>query len=148
MCLAIFAAKCNIYDVDKVRADAMTLLPHFNSLNPSRPFTEDDVDSALECLDGRYVTFPRADIAKLSNIDIPRNKRNGRKRPQHIAMVNATRKMRRDVFGEDEYKNSGRPRGAVRRQTRYALMPPSTQASANARSPLPSACQKRPSISG
>ena len=112
MCLAIFAAKCNIYDVDKVRADAMTLLPHFNSLNPSRPFTEDDVDSALECLDGRYVTFPRADIAKLSNIDIPRNKRNGRKRPQHIAMVNATRKMRRDVFGEDEYKNSGRPRGS------------------------------------
>lgn len=87
MALAIYAAKCGIYDRDEVKAAAMGLVPYLDSLNPEHPFTEADVDSALECLDGRYTTFPRTDIERLTDIDIPANKRNGRKQPLHLRMA-------------------------------------------------------------
>lgn len=85
MALAIYAAKCGIYDYDEVEEAALALVPYLDSLNPDCPFTEEDVRSALECLDARYVTFPRHDIAKLTDIDIPANKRNGRKQEVHLA---------------------------------------------------------------
>lgn len=109
MALAIYAAKCGIYDREEIKRTAMGLVPYLDSLAPDHPFTEDDVDSALECLDGRYATFPRRDIAKLTGIDVPPNKRNGRTLEQHVAYLNGLRKMRRDVLGEDEYANSGAP---------------------------------------
>lgn len=112
MALAIFAAKCGIYDRDEVKAAAMGLVPYLDGLDRDHPFTESDVDSALECLDGRYATFPRGDIAKLTDIDMPPNKRNGRKRAMHIAIVNNMRKFARDELGEDSYANNGRPRGS------------------------------------
>lgn len=84
MSLAIFAAKCGIYDTDKVRADAVELIPHLSSIDPDNPVTETDVDSALECLDSRYVTFPRKDIEKITGIRIDPNKRNGRKQETHL----------------------------------------------------------------
>ena len=112
MALAIYAAKCGIYDRGEVKRAAMGLVPYLDSLNPEHPFTEADVDSALECLDGRYVTFPRSDIARLTNIEIPPNKRNGRKQATHIAIVNNMRKFARDELGEDSYANNGRPRGS------------------------------------
>lgn len=112
MALAIYAAKCGIYERGEVKAAAMGLVPYLDSLNPDHPFTEADVDSALECLDGRYTTFPRSDIARLTDIEIPANKRNGRKRATHIAIVNNMRKFARDELGEDSYANNGRPRGS------------------------------------
>lgn len=89
MCLAIFAAKCGIYDREAVKADAMALVPYLTSLNPEQPFTEADVDSALECLDGRYATFPRSDMARLSSLEMPANKRNGRSQKTHMAVMRA-----------------------------------------------------------
>lgn len=83
MCLAIYGVKCGI-DKKKVNADAMGLIPAFNNINPNEPFTENDCLSALECYDKRYCTFPIADIEKLSGISIPKNKRNGRKRMEHL----------------------------------------------------------------
>lgn len=109
MALAIFAVKCGIDDVERVKADAMNLLPYLQTLSDEDLFTEEDIDSALECLDERYVRFPRKDIAKISGITLPENKRNGRKINAHIRQLNATRKFRRDELGEDEYKNNGRP---------------------------------------
>lgn len=91
MCLAIFAAKCGIYDEGRVRADALALVPYLNSLNDEHPFTEADALSALDCLDARYVRFPRKDMAKLSGIDMPANKRNGRPLSKHVQMMNMIR---------------------------------------------------------
>lgn len=108
MCLAIYAVKCDI-PYEKLEKDAYDLIPFLNDINPEEPFTVDDVNSALECYDDRYYTFPIKDIAKLSGIEIQKNKRNGRKQEQHIKMLNAMRIMKRDMLGEDEYKNSGRP---------------------------------------
>lgn len=108
MCLAIYGIKSGISQ-EEVEKDAMDLIPFLNGLNPNAPFTVEDCRSALECYDERYVTFPINDIEKITGIAIPRNKRNGRKQQQHIKMVNAMRIMKRDMLGEDEYKNNGRP---------------------------------------
>ena len=112
MALAVFAAKCGITDEGRVRADAMSLLPALNRFPGCDPFVERDVDSALECMDERYVTFPRRDLERLTAVQMPPNKRNGRKRQQHMGYLNGLRKMRRDVLGEDEYGKSGRPKGS------------------------------------
>ena len=136
MALAVYAAKCGIYDRDEVKRAAMGLVPYLDSLNPDHPFTEADVDSALECLDGRYTTFPRRDISRLTDIDIPANKRNGRKRAAHIAIVNNMRRFARDELGEDAYANNGRPRGSGSKRDEvrsYAAAHPGESHSAIAR---------------
>lgn len=107
MCLAIYGVKCGI-SFEEVKKDAYDLIPFLNSLKADEPFTESDVNSALECYDSNYVTFPRDEISKLTAIPIQPNKRNGRRLEAHIKMVNATRKFRRDVLNEDEYGNNGR----------------------------------------
>lgn len=108
MCLAIYAAKCGIYDRDRVRADALSLLPHFNSINPEKPFTEADVDSALDCLDGRYARFPRSEVERLTQILVPPNKRNGRKQALHLRMARSNL----EILNEDAgHALQGRPKG-------------------------------------
>lgn len=108
MALAIYAAKCGIYDRDEVKAAAMGLVPYLDGLNPEHPFTEADVDSALECLDGRYATFPRRDIAKLTDIEIPANKRNGRKQEVHLMGARAIQEINDRVNGTDWRAGNGR----------------------------------------
>ena len=116
MCLAIYAVKSGISE-EELRSDAMELIPFMNDIYPEESFTETDVESALECYDERYCTFPIEDISKLSGIQIQKNKRNGRTRSVHIARVNKLRVFERDELGEDPYKNNGRPlkRETVRR---------------------------------
>ena len=113
MALAIFAVKCGVTDRERVRADMESLVPYMNLVDPEHPFGNDgEVDAAMECFDLRYVTFPRRDIEKITAINMPPNKRNYRKQPQHMEYLNGLRKMRRDVLGENEYENSGRPKGS------------------------------------
>lgn len=100
MCLAIYAAK-NDVPFEKLKADAYNLIPMLNSLNPRQPFRANDVDSALECYDLRYCRFPIKDIEHISGIQIPRNKRNGRKQATHLKIARATL----DIMNED----NGRP---------------------------------------
>lgn len=111
MALAIYGIK-NDKSYEEVRDDAFNLVPFLNSINPDETFTVDDCEVALECYDARYKTFPIKDIEKITGIPIPRNKRNGRKKEKHIKIVNEMRKFKRDVLEEDEYKNSGRPKGS------------------------------------
>ena len=90
MCLAIYGVKCDI-DFEEVKKDAYDLIDLFNDIKPDEPFSKEDVDSALECFDKRYCTFPRDDISKLSDISIKANKRNGRSRAEHIKLMNYIR---------------------------------------------------------
>lgn len=105
MCLAIYGVKCSV-PFEKVKEDVYSLIPFLDELNPREPFTQSDVDTALECYDSRYCTFPIKDIAKLSGIDIPRNKRNGRKQSTHIKYMNHQRAFKVDM---GECTNGGRP---------------------------------------
>lgn len=115
MALAIFAVKCGITDREEVRADAMTLLPLFNRINPDAPFTERDVDSALECLDLRYIRFPRKDLERITAIAMPPNKRNGRKQEAHLRLARFARDLNYENEG-DWRKGAGRPKDSPNRE--------------------------------
>lgn len=105
MCLCIYGVKLDVPE-KKVRADAMALLPYLNDINPEEPFTKEDIKSALECYDDRYATFPRKDLQSLSGIEIPPNKRNYRKRADHVKLMNAMKQLKKQ-FGEEV--KEGRP---------------------------------------
>ena len=90
MALAIYAVKCGITDRDRVKADMESLVPFLDSIDTEHPFGNDhEVENALECLDLRYKKFPIKDLERISGIAIPKNKRNYRKQPQHMAVMRA-----------------------------------------------------------
>lgn len=109
MCLAIYGAKCNVPQ-EQVEKDAYELVPFLNSINPSEPFTESDVKSALECYDHRYCTFPIKDIRVISSIPILENKRNRRPQKTHMKIISSTRDV---LYPDGEWRNKeGRPVGS------------------------------------
>lgn len=67
--------------------------PHLRVFNMSvediNRFTKDDVVCALEMFNEDYVTFPRDDIAKISGMTMPVNKRNWRKQKDHLGRARA-----------------------------------------------------------
>lgn len=105
MCLAIYGAKCDVPE-EKVREDAYGLLGFMNGIQPDDPFTEADIESALECYDARYCTFPIRDISNISGIAIQKNVRNGRKQKDHVVVMNKMKEVKK-FLGEDI--NEGRP---------------------------------------
>ena len=106
MCLAIYGVKCDV-PIEKVEADAYELMPFLNELQPDDPFTETDIKSALECYDRRYCTFPIKDIITISSIPIEKNKRNGRKRSDHVRLMNF---VRDEINGNSNWRDgNGRP---------------------------------------
>ncbi len=111
MCLAIYGAKCGVPE-DQVREDAYALIPFMNEINPAAPFTASDVESALECYDQRYCTFPIKDIEMISAIPIKRNRRNGQKQADHLEEARAIRDLRMKRQGRKWTQNNGRPRGS------------------------------------
>ena len=107
MCLAIYGMKSGIPE-DEVRRDAYDLIPFLNEIAPEEPFTEEDVESALECFDERYYTFPRDDIARLSGIHIEANRRNGQRQADHLEEARAIRDIRCRRRGEAWDAHNGR----------------------------------------
>ena len=106
MTLAIYAKKCGISE-DELRRDAFSLLKPYDdmSVEDINRFTKDDVVCALEMYNEDYVTFPRDDIAKISGLTMPVNKRNWRKQEQHLKIARATR----DIIHDNWREGNGRP---------------------------------------
>ena len=90
MTLAIYAKKCGI-DEEELRRDAFALIKPYDdmSVEDINRFTKDDVVCALEMFNEDYVTFPRDDIAKISGMTMPVNKRNWRKQKDHLGRARA-----------------------------------------------------------
>lgn len=112
--LAAYADKCGV-PYDELEADALSLVPLLEGLTEREDnhFSEEDALAAIACYaDGEAHRLTRERIEQRTAIDIPPNKRNGRSQEQHMAYLNGLRKMRRDVLGEDEYRNNGRPKGS------------------------------------
>lgn len=112
--LAAYAKKCGI-PYEELEADAIALVPTLEELTEraDNHFTEEDALAAIEAYHDPIIhklTCER--IERRTAIDLPRNKRNGRKRDKHIEYVNNLRRMRRDTLGEDEYAKNGRPAGS------------------------------------
>lgn len=95
MVLAIYAKKCDIKK-EELERDAYDLMPILNERH-KEPFTEIDVKSALKAFDENYRMFPRKDLEKLTAIPMPANKRNYRKQTEHIKVMNAMKKVKREL---------------------------------------------------
>ena len=109
MCLAIYAAKCNV-PRKRLREDAYGLKQFLNDIYPEEPFRDKDIKSALECYDLKYVRFPLRDIEVISGISIKRNKRNGRPQATHVKIMSSTRDI---LYPDGSWRNmAGRPVGS------------------------------------
>lgn len=119
MALAIYAAK-NDVPFERLRKDAYDLIAFMNSIKVDAPFTEADVDAALDCYDYRFCTFPRRDIEKISGIRIEPNKRNGQKQADHLEEARAIRDIRMKRQGRDWRDGNGRPKNSGTVQKKVA----------------------------
>ena len=110
MTLAIYAKKCSI-DEKELRKDAYSLLDIYDemSVEDINRFTKDDIQCALEMFNEDYVTFPRDDIAKLSGLQIEKNKRNYLKQSDHLQIARAVRDVKVKLNGKSDWRDgSGR----------------------------------------
>lgn len=105
MMLVVYAVKCGI-PYEEVRDTAYGLIPLMNTINPDEPFTKADVKSALECYDAQFATFPIDDISRLSNIEIQKNKRNGRTQEKHMQIMRAIQEIANPDWREGNGRKS------------------------------------------
>lgn len=99
LALVSFATKCEI-PKDKLIEDLHSLILIFNNLTGSEnnPFLEADVEEALKIYgtDEAY-KFKRDYIALQCGIEIPKTKRNGRTREEHLKNLHMERKRKKEL---------------------------------------------------
>ena len=104
MTLATYAQKCGV-PRETLENDAYGLIPFMNTKGDE--FTEDDVLHALEAFTDSYITYPIDTIVVRTGIPIEKNKRNWRKRADHVKLMNF---VREEINGNKEWRNkNGRP---------------------------------------
>ena len=94
-----FATKCEI-PKDKLIEDLHSLIPIFNSLTDSEnnPFLESDIEEALKIYGSdKAYKFKRDYIALQCGIEIPKAKRNGRTRREHLKRLHLERKRKKEL---------------------------------------------------
>jgi hypothetical protein len=92
MCLVIYACKCDV-PREKLKDDMYAAYEELKKVEHDNPLTEEDIRSALETYDKEYYNFTIADIEKLTDIRIERNKRNGRKQEEHLKRARAVQNV-------------------------------------------------------
>ena len=112
MALAIFAIKCGI-EREELEKDALKLQKELTGRG-DKPFTVADTFAALEAYNEDYRTFPRASLERLTAIEMPANKRNGRTQAEHLARNRVLQEFD-DPNGEWRNKN-GRPKGSTNKR--------------------------------
>lgn len=106
MCVVIYACKCDV-PRKKLEQDLYTAYEQLKLVEHDNALTEEDIKSALEAYDKEYYNFTIADIEKLTDIHIERNKRNGRKQAQHLQRARAVQSI---DYPSGEWRNrNGRP---------------------------------------
>ena len=111
MALCAYGLKCGIPE-RRIRQDAYSFLEHLESLTDDEDnhFTREDVKDALKALkaDNKLLSTmaSREWIEKQTKVDIPPNKRNGRKQAVHIKYMNNQRAFKVEM---GECTNGGRP---------------------------------------
>ena len=97
MCLVIYACKCDV-PKDKLEKDLYDVYEELRRVKHDNPLTEEDVRSALETYDREYYNFTIADIEKLTDIRIERNKRNhGVTQQQHLYLARSRKKEMKHI---------------------------------------------------
>lgn len=89
LCLSAYASKCGI-SKKQLERDALSLVPYLDSLSISEDnrFTAEEALKACSSYDNpNFHNMRRSTIERMSGITIPANKRNYRKRSEHLARV-------------------------------------------------------------
>lgn len=109
MCLAVYAAKCDIEE-DELRRDATRIQKIFSQLGEktNEPFTWEETEKALEAYNESYVKFPRETIERITAISMPANKRNYQKQEFHLEEARAIRDIRQKRKGANWWDNGNR----------------------------------------
>ncbi len=108
MCMVIYACKCDV-PREKLEKDLEMAYEKLQLVQHDNPLTKEDVRSALETYDKEYYNFTIADIEKLTDIHIERNKRNYQKQKDHLEEARAIRDIRMRRQNKDWRENNGRP---------------------------------------
>lgn len=110
MALAVFGQKCGV-PYEEVEADALSYVGAMEAKteSPDNHFTEEDAMDALAAYGESYVTFPRASLEYLTAVPMPANKRNYRRRDQHLQLARGIKQVKAQM-GEDVL--GGRPKGS------------------------------------
>lgn len=104
MCMAIYACKCDV-PKSKLKEDMYSMFDILQGMEHGNLLTEYDIESALEAYDKEYFNFKIADIEKLTDVRIERNKRNHRKQDMHLKLARSQLSVLKEM-GEVEV---GRP---------------------------------------
>lgn len=90
--LVVYAVKCGI-PKDEVLKDALSLVVSFDLKTETvdNPFLEEDVHDAMRAYDEEYCKWPVRVIETTTGIRIDRNKRNQRKRDEHVKLMTFVR---------------------------------------------------------
>lgn len=110
MTLAIYALKCSHYDAkhnpnpvtyEELERDAYGILKQLDMLttNEKNHFTTADIQKALEAFQDCFTTYPRKTIEDLTGLEIPANRRNGRKQRLHLQIARAALDAMNDEHG-------------------------------------------------
>lgn len=106
MCMSIYACKCDV-PKKKLREDMEAVFEQLKQIEHDNELSQVDVKSAIEAFSKEYWNFTIDDISKITDIRIEKNKRNGRKRKDHIKLMNY---IRDEINGNKEWRNKdGRP---------------------------------------
>lgn len=102
--LAVFAAKCDIKP-ETVEKFALDNLDWFNTLTQraDNRFTKRDIKSALKMDSKRFKNMSRKSLSEMTGVNMPANKRNHRKRAEHIKLMNFVRDNLLDM--KDSWRN-------------------------------------------
>lgn len=113
MCMAIYACKCDV-PKSKLKEDMFEMLYELQKIPHENEMTEYDIESALEAYDKAYYNFTIADIEKLTDVRIDRNKRNYRGQEQHLERARAVQKI--DYPNNEWINRDGRPKGSMNKE--------------------------------
>lgn len=108
--LAAYADKCGV-PYDELERDALALVPHMESLTvrEDNHFTEEDALVAISSYgDGIIHKLHRDRIERRTQIEIPGNKRNGRKQRVHLMGARAIQQINDEVNGTNWRDGNGR----------------------------------------
>lgn len=109
--LFIYAIKCDVPFAEAL-ADALALVEPFNerTVKADNEFTADDVKAASKFYSRSYARYSIRMIELKTHIQLPRNKRNGRKQSVHVGMMRAIQGF---LDPDGAWRNKdGRPKGS------------------------------------
>lgn len=110
MCMSIYACKCDV-PKRKLKEDMKMVYGQLQDIEHGNEMTAYDIESALEAYDKAYYNFTIADIEKLTDVRIERNKRNYQKQIWHLEDIRS-KKTRMKNRGQPFKKAEGRPQGS------------------------------------